>query len=199
MDLKRFQQILQLLDKESDLLESGEFGQGLWPVDVELGQLMYWLIRLKGLKRGIEVGAGVGYSTLWIAQALQENEGKLLTLEYFPPKVAQLEKHLEAFFGKNYQDFIDLIPAGFDQAVSHFGKEKFDFVFFDQRKSDYLPHLQKLLPKLRRGAFICADNVDSHEKASASYLKFVRQDQRFESITVSEGAGLSISLFLGKS
>jgi predicted O-methyltransferase YrrM len=195
MHKRRFRQILKMITKAPDLLSSGDFGQGLWPVDIELGQFMYWLIRIKGLKMGIEVGAGVGYSTFWIAQALYENGGKLITFEYFPPKVSQLEEHLSHFFGKNYTDFIDIVPAGFNEGVRHLGREKFDFVFFDQRKSDYLQHLQKLLPKLRKGAFICADNVTSHEKASRPYLEFVRNDSRFQSQLINVGAGMEMSRY----
>jgi predicted O-methyltransferase YrrM len=195
MDKGRFRQLLRMLNGESDLLETGKFGQGLWPVDVEFGQMMYWLIKLRGLKRGIEVGAGVGYSTLWIAQALYENGGKLVTFEYFSPKIDQLERHLSRFFGNNYQKFIDIVPAEITRGIPHLGAEKFDFVFFDQRKSDYLPHLKKLLPKLKKGAYICADNVLSHEKASMPYLDFVRNSSQFKSQLIKGGAGLEMSRY----
>lgn len=196
MHSRQIHKILQISSKSHQLLKSGQFGQGLWPVDPELGQLMYWLIRSKNLKKGIEVGAGVGYSTFWIAQALQENDGKLTTFEYFPPKIAQLEKHLTHYFGKNYEEFISLVPADLTRAVKHLGPQKFDFVFFDQRKSDYLSHLLLLLPKLKKGAYICADNVSSHKKAAQEYLNFVKEDQRFESIVLESGAGMSITRFV---
>lgn len=197
MHVSHLSRFFHILQKESELLDTGQFGEGLWPIDPVLGQFLYWLIRTKGLRHGLEVGAGVGYSTFWIAKALSEKEGKLTTFEFFPPKVEQLEQHLMKFFGKEYHQFINVVPSSFTKGYAHLGPQKFDFVFFDQRKSDYLKHLQMMLPKLKKGAYICADNVLSHPDASQEYLDFVRRDQRFETIIVSEGAGLSVSRYIG--
>ena len=184
--------ILSLYRDSGQLLNSGRFGRGLWPVEPEFGQLMAYLIRLFELKRGIEIGAGVGFSTAWLASAFAENGGELLTFEYFPPKIAQLERNMASLFGK-YDRFLQLYPTDIGRAIDKLGSRKFDFVFLDQRKSDYLPHLQLLLPKLKRGAFICADNVSSHVGACQPYLQFVRRNKQFESFYLDQGAGLEIS------
>jgi predicted O-methyltransferase YrrM len=183
--------------QEAQLLSTGKFGTGLWPVDEEIGQYMFDMIVKEGLIYGVEVGAGVGFSTFWLAEAFRENRGFLLSFEYFLPKVEQWEMHMRQFFGKNYQGFVDIVPSEVTRWIAHAGRKKLDFLFFDQRKRDYLPHLKQFLPLLKKGALICVDNVLSHPKPCAEYLDFVRTDQRFESTLFSQGAGLEVSRFLG--
>lgn len=187
MDLK---DISRLYAKEHDLLNSGQFGKGLWPVDMEIGQFLAFLIRFYRLLRGIEVGAGVGMSTGWLARGFESTGGKLTSFEYFPPKVRGWEKNMSGFSS------VELVPTEFSKWLEHSGREKLDFVFFDQRKSDYLPHLQMILPKLKKGAFICADNVLSHPQPCQDYLDIVRKNKRFESACLEIGAGLEVTRYL---
>ncbi len=192
-------QIESLYKKSEQLLSTGAFGSGLWPVDLELGQLMQWLIRSFQLKNGLEVGAGVGYSTAWLAEGFRYTGGYLTSFEYFLPKVEQWEVHMQQLFGADYHDVVGIVPADVTKWVQHAGRKKLDFVFFDQRKGDYLLHLKLLMPLLKTGAILCADNVSSHASACADYLDFVKNDQRFESMTLDRGAGLELSRFLGSS
>ncbi|MDZ4216867.1 MAG: hypothetical protein U1C97_00940 [Candidatus Gracilibacteria bacterium] len=179
--------------KSDQLLASGHFGEGLWPVDMESGQMMNWLIRFFSLKRGVEVGAGVGYSTGFLVSGFLVTGGKLVSLEYFLPKVEQLEMHLKALFGTEYGQSVQIVPSSFERWIVQPGAEKYDFVFFDQRKGDYLPHLKMLMPKLKKGAFICADNVLSHRDECQDYLNFVRGDKRFESVRFESEQGMELS------
>ena len=98
MDFRILRKIESLYKKSDQLLKSGRFGEGLWPLDPQVGQLLSTLIRSYGWKCGIEVGAGVGYSTIWLAEGFRQTSGKLLSLEYFFPKIDQLEKNLEGIF-----------------------------------------------------------------------------------------------------
>lgn len=57
------------------------FGQGSTPVD---GRLLYDLIREKGYRRALEVGAAAGYCSTWFALALRETGGRLTAIEIDP-------------------------------------------------------------------------------------------------------------------
>lgn len=195
MQRSRLSKLLHLLNKEPHLLKTGRFGKGLWPVDSELGQWMYWLIRSEGLRSGLEVGAGVGFSTMWMAEAFRENGGKMLSCEYFMPKVEEWERMMRRFLGSNYDKNVQIVPSEFTRLLRHLRPRSIDFVFFDQRKTDYLPHLKLLLPYLKKGAFICADNILSHPDECREYLTWVRDHSCFLSETISLGAGLEITRF----
>lgn len=51
-------------------------------IGLELGKLLGLLIRLMGAQRVLEMGTSLGYSTIWLAQALQTTGGKLVSIEY---------------------------------------------------------------------------------------------------------------------
>lgn len=190
--------LLRLYKKSDQLLKSGKFGEGLWPLDAAVGQLLHELIKTKKLKNGLEVGAGIGYSTIWFTSALQDTGGKHLALEYFLPKVKELEKNLNSFFGPQYHQIVQVVPIDIKKLVANLSKQKkFDFIFFDQRKFEYLTHLKELIPFLKKGAYIAADNVISHANECQDYLIFVKNGKRFESVTVEMGQGLELSRYIG--
>ena len=51
----------------------------------EVGQLLNLLVNLKKPKKVLEIGTGIGYSTIWMARALDEN-GKITTIELLPKR-----------------------------------------------------------------------------------------------------------------
>jgi|CXWL01.1.fsa_nt_gi predicted O-methyltransferase YrrM len=190
--------LLRLYKKSDQLLKSGRFGEGLWPLDPAVGQLLHELIKTKKLTRGLEVGAGIGYSTIWFTAAFRETKGTIVSLEYFLPKVAELEKNLESFFGSDFDKIVQVVPTDIEKLIPKLSKRsKFDFIFFDQRKFDYLGHLKQLIPFLKKSAYIAADNVISHAHECQDYLKFVKSDSRFQSVTVELGQGLELTRYIG--
>ena len=50
-------------------------------VDKEVGTLFSILVRASGARNILEIGTGVGYSTIWLSVAVRENRGKVLTIE----------------------------------------------------------------------------------------------------------------------
>lgn len=217
MHIRELRNIEKLYKNCDQLLSTGRFGEGLWPVSPEVGHFMYWLIRFYKLKRGVEVGAGVGFSTAWLVASsfaplrpLTPYKGnqptpakevvdsfKLISLEYYLPKVEQWEKHMQKLFGNEYEQIVQIVPSEFTRWIKYKSREKYDFVFFDQRKEHYLSHLKLILPSLKKGAFICADNVISHADACREYLDFVKNDKSFVSVTLELGDGVEVSRYLG--
>jgi len=187
-----------MYNKVDQKLGTGLFGKGLWPVDQCVGQILYSIIKLYNLKSGLEVGAGVGYSTSFLVAGFLETAGSLVSCEYFLPKVKELESNLRKIYGIQYEQVVQIVPSDVRRLNMSVVKKKFDFVFFDQRKGDYLEHLKLILPNLKRGAFICADNVISHQIECYDFLNFVRNDTRFSTVTVKIGDGLEIVRLLSR-
>jgi len=46
----------------------------------ETGELLNMLVRLIHAKNLLEVGTSTGYSTIWCAEAIIENSGKIITI-----------------------------------------------------------------------------------------------------------------------
>jgi predicted O-methyltransferase YrrM len=182
-------QLIDLYKKSDQYLLDLPLGKGLWALDAALGEYIHRKVIEFGCKKGVEIGAGVGYSTVWLGLAVKENGGSLVSFEYFAPKVEVLKAHLEQF---ELTDVVEVVAGDF-----RFGsfEEGIDVVFLDHRKCDYLESLELLLPSLAKGAYIFADNAVSHAKEMKDYLDFVRNDKRFNSQLVSIGAGLEVTQY----
>lgn len=118
------------------------------------GRLLSLLSHLVQPKRILEIGTYTGYSALSMAEGLVEG-GKLITidcnedLEHFiheALKSSDLGAKIEFKLG----DALDIIPQL---------NETFDLVFIDADKSNYINYYELILPKVRSGGLIIADNV----------------------------------------
>ena len=74
-------------------------------------------------------------------------------------------------------------------------KKKFDFVFIDANKTDYILYLKLLKNKLADQAVIVADNIISHRESVQEYLDFINENPLFETMNLNIDSGLEISIF----
>lgn len=63
-------------------------------------------------------------------------------------------------------------------------------VFLDADKEGYIDYLNKLLPLVRPGGLVLADNVED----APEYVKAVSENPELETLYYSDGEGLGISL-----
>ena len=61
----------------------------------ENGQFLSILIRSIQAQKVLEVGTSNGYSTIWLAAALKETGGRLITLEFDPTRAEEAQTHLQ--------------------------------------------------------------------------------------------------------
>lgn len=123
------------------------------------GQFLAFFSRMKKPSRILEIGTYTGYSAICLAQGLVEN-GILHTID--------VNKELEAIATQFIQE------AGLTNVIKqHQGDamkivpnldESWDLVFLDADKINYTNYYDLLIPKLKSGAIIVADNVLWHGK-----------------------------------
>ena len=118
------------------------------------GRLLSMLVSMIRPRRVLELGTFTGYSALCLAETLPEG-GAVHTVELDD----EMEEELEALFASS--------PGG-DRVKLHIGDamqviptldEDWDLVYIDANKRDYTAYLDLLLPRLRPGSFIIADNT----------------------------------------
>ena len=51
------------------------------------GELLNMILRIKNAKNMLEVGMSAGYSTIWCAEVISEQSGKIITIEQNPGKI----------------------------------------------------------------------------------------------------------------
>lgn len=123
------------------------------------GRLLKMLVALVRPQRVLEVGTFSGYSAISMAEGLPEG-GRVYTFE--------IDDELEDFTrpwieGSAVADRIEFIIGDAAELAPRMGIE-FDMAFLDGDKRTYCETFEALLPVMRRGALILADNTlwDGH-------------------------------------
>lgn len=166
------------------------------------GRVLSMLSQMIRPKRILELGTFTGYSALCLAEGLQE-DGKLVTLEH--------NDEMEAAIRRNFSlsplgEKIELVIGDAKEVLTNFAlDEHFDLVFIDADKKEYCDYLDLVLPLMREGGWILADNTlwDGHiidpaydkDKQTLSLRAFndkVAQDERLEKVILPLRDGLTI-------
>jgi len=135
----------------------------------------------------VEVGGSSGISTIALASAAQQTQGKLISLEIEPTRQAESKQTiarlgLDAFVDFRLADAATILPQ----------LSALDLVLIDCEKQDYVRFFDML--QMQPGGVVVADNILSHQLTD--YVTHVRSNLGVESITLSIGQGLNISRFL---
>ena len=162
------------------------------------GRFLSLLSCLKQPKNILEIGTFTGYSALCLAEGLSEN-GKLITLENNP----EMENRIRNNFAQsNVNKKIELKIGNASEIIPTL-TPKFDLVFIDADKENYLNYYHLIQNKLAPKALIIADNVlwkgkiiydalDKKTKALQAFNDFVQKDERVENILLPIRDGLML-------
>ncbi|HOX07364.1 MAG TPA: O-methyltransferase [Planctomycetota bacterium] len=120
------------------------------------GRLLELLARAVGARRVLEIGTLGGYSAAWLARALPA-DGKLVSLE-IDAHHAEVARESLRRAGLSALVEVRLGPAA--ESLARMGAdEPFDLVFIDADKDGYEGYLKQVLPLVRPGGLILADNA----------------------------------------
>ncbi len=164
------------------------------------GHILTMICRMVQPRRILELGTFTGYSALCLAKGLVEG-GELHTIEIDD----EIEDFARSYFDRSpytrqikmlIGDAIEIIPTLSDS---------YDLVFIDANKRDYLTYYELILPKVRPGGFILADNTlwdgkvvtdpdsrDPQTRGILAFNDFVATDTRVEKVILPLRDGLTI-------
>jgi caffeoyl-CoA O-methyltransferase len=166
------------------------------------GQLLTMMARLVGARRAVEVGTFTGYSSLCIARGLDEG-GSLLCCDVSEEWTAIGTRAWER---AGLRDRIELRLAPAVQTLRAMPPEAdIDLVFIDADKPGYAAYWDELVPRVRRGGVLLADNVlwsgeivdevvtDANVAALRAFNDKVAADDRVEVVVLPAFDGLTIA------
>jgi caffeoyl-CoA O-methyltransferase len=166
------------------------------------GQFLTMLTRLVGARRAIEVGTFTGYSGLCIARGLADG-GSLLCCDVSEKWTAIARRAWER---AGVADRIELrLAPALETLRALPGEAAFDLAFIDADKSGYASYWQELVPRVRAGGLLLADNVlwsgdivddtvqDTNAQALRAFNDLVAGDDRVETVMLSAFDGLTIA------
>jgi predicted O-methyltransferase YrrM len=157
-------------------------------VSPDEGRWLYLLARASRASQALEFGASFGVSTIYLAAALRDNGGQLVTTEVHPDKCRALRATVA---DAGLQTVVKVLEGDARETVETVNAPV-HFVFLDGWKGMYLPMLERLLAKIAPGALIAADNID-HD-AAQDYARRVREGDDFVSRTINK---MEVSCYTG--
>ena len=159
--------------------------------------LLKLLVRLIGARRILEIGSFTGYSAIAMAEAL-EDDGKIISCE-ISEKHAEIARSFIRRSPDAHKIEVRLGPA-VETIPTLDGP--FDLVFLDADKDNYCRYYELILPRLRTGGLIVADNVlwsgkvlNPTEKSDHSIVAFnqmVQSDPRVENVLLTVRDGVTL-------
>ena len=146
----------------------------------------------------VEVGTFTGYAALCLAEGLQPT-GKLITVE----SNSELSYISTKYFEKSGFDKRIQLRHGDAREELNEIEDGIDLVFIDAGKLDYAYYYEILLPKMRQGGFLLADNVlwsgkvvsqekDVDTQIIHDFNQKVKDDDRVENVILPIRDGLML-------
>lgn len=151
------------------------------------------LVESANAKRGVEVGSANGFGAINMGIAFERTGGHLYTLEIDPRMARQCRENLKKV---GLEDTVTCIEGDALKTLPAL-EGKFDFVFIDAVKRDYLKYLKLIEPKLKSGAVIVADNVIRSARAMEDFLDYIQNSPDYDTVIIRASMekkdGLSVS------
>lgn len=166
------------------------------------GKFLEMISKLLAPRRILEIGTFMGYSALCLAAGLAA-DGRLHTIEL---REEDADRAAENFRRANWQDRI-ILHRGNALAIIPTLEERWDLVFIDADKPGYADYYRLVLPRVRAGGLIIADNVLFHgqvlqapvegksARAIQAFNELIAGDDRVEKVMLTVRDGL---LFIRK-
>ena len=156
----------------------------------DTARLAHIIIQAARFKNLVEVGVSHGYSTVWLADAARMTGGRLKAIDINPRSIDIGRRNLTEAGLADWVDFVvgdalEVLP-GLEGQV--------DFVLLDCWEDVYVPCLKRIVPQLRPGAILFADNVTPGMPESDEYVEALSQYPQLESLYVPIGLDLEISI-----
>ncbi len=164
------------------------------------GAALRMLVAMSGARHVVEVGTFTGYATLWMAEGLPAG-GKIYTIESDAAHAAFAQRYFDQS-PLNYRIF-PLLGRALEVLQSLDGP--FDLAFIDADKGGYEAYYDVLLPRMRLGGLIIADNVlfrgevlhtaaqqGNTARYMAQFNHKIRNDWRVENVILPIRDGLNV-------
>jgi predicted O-methyltransferase YrrM len=168
------------------------------------GRVLSMISKLVNPKSILEIGTYTGYSALSLAEGMHKN-GQLHTIDINEELIDFQRKYFnKSDYGKQIHQHlgsaIDIIPTL---------NIKFDLVFIDADKPNYVNYFNMIIDKMNPGGIILSDNVlwsgkiikklsenDSSTRVLLEYNKLLNKDPRIETVLLAIRDGLTVSRVL---
>ncbi|MFL2628508.1 MAG: O-methyltransferase [Candidatus Marisimplicoccus sp.] len=165
------------------------------------GRILSLLSKIIKPKRILEIGTYTGYGTICLAEGLSE-DGKIITID----KNEEIIDFQNKYFEKSgYRDKIIQLNGEALNLIETLDN-KFDIVFLDADKENYIEYYKSVSNKIVKGGILISDNVlwsgkvlqeskssDLETEILNKFNTLLKNDEKFETVIIPIRDGFSIS------
>ena len=103
----------------------------------------------------LELGCAIGYSAILMSEYLPEG-GHITTIENYDKRIVEAKANIQM---AGLENTITLLEGDAMEVMKDLEDEKYDFVFMDAAKAQYINFLPEVMRLMKSGAILIADNV----------------------------------------
>ena len=172
-------------------------------ISVSQAQFLQTLIKISKIKKILEIGSFTGFSALSMAQVLP-SDGFLISLD----KSSEYSRKAQLFYEKAKEKKIKQIikPAIESLKELKISSQKFDLIFIDADKENYLNYYETCIELIYKKGLIIIDNVLWHGEVAddtkndkftniiREFNQYIKKDNRIVKNIIPIGDGLTICI-----
>ena len=162
------------------------------PVAPATGRFLFSLVAPQADCEVLEIGAGRGYSTIWLAAGVRNLGGRVLSLERDESCIADWRRNVA---DAGLEETALLVEGDARETLAAID-DVFDVVFLDAANRFYEELFALARERLEPGALVVADDVILHADQLGEYSAARRADPSLLSLTVPLDRGLELSVVL---
>src|ERR671931_2365444 len=159
------------------------------PVSATTGRFLFSVVAPQWDCEVLEVGAGRGYSTIWLAAGVRYFGGRVLSLERDYECIAAWHRNVAE---AGLEETADLVEGDARETLPMID-DVFDAVFLDAANKQYEELFALAREKLEPGALVIADDVVVDADTLGTYSEARQNDPTLLSTTVPLDRGLELS------
>jgi len=160
-------------------IQPADFKDAYLPISRAQGRSMQQIILKNNCKNVIEFGTSFGISTIYLAAAVRQTGGTVISTELLESKAKTAKQNIEDAGLSNYVE----IKTGDAMETLKTYSKAIDFLFLDGWKNLYLPLFKMLEAQFHKDTIIYADNMDmKNTKDFANYILNKKNDYRTQII-----------------
>ncbi|MFC1573424.1 O-methyltransferase [Candidatus Eisenbacteria bacterium] len=167
-------------------------------IGIHVGVLLGWLIQVMRAQRVVEFGACIGYSAIFLGQALKQTGGTLTAIELNESRALEAEQSITQ---AGLSDVVTVVHGDASRALDDLDGP-FDLILQDSAKQLYPEMLEQCIQKLKPFGVLAADDAlfvpmgvaEKSSKPIHEYNQKVFSDSRLVNTILPLGDGLALSV-----